>query len=62
MPLLYALAVYAVSGEDIKEVDLPDTDKATIKKVSMREGVTSSDDMICMGRQRSTWDISTKDC
>ena len=34
MPLLYALAVYAVSETDIEQIDLPETDKAIIKKVS----------------------------
>ena len=33
MPLLYALAVYAVSETDIAQMDLPEADKVTIKKV-----------------------------
>ena len=33
LPLLYALAVYAVSETDIAQMDLPEANKATIKKV-----------------------------
>ena len=35
MPLLYALAVYAVSESEIEQIDLPESDKAIIKKVSL---------------------------
>ena len=42
MPLLYALAVYAVSETDIAQMDLPEADKVTIKKVciTLKEYVT----------------------
>eukprot|EP00092_Neocalanus_flemingeri_P027686 GFUD01030051.1.p1 GENE.GFUD01030051.1~~GFUD01030051.1.p1 ORF type:complete len:877 (+),score=166.00 GFUD01030051.1:322-2952(+) len=39
MPLLYALAFYAVSENDIAEMDLPETDKTTIKKAQEHLGV-----------------------
>lgn len=39
MPLLYALAVYAVSETDIAQMDLPEADKVTIKKAQEHLGI-----------------------